>query len=86
MRTEDLTAPKAHPRAADRPALLELGIVHPDARIDREDGWSARGLHVVADDAGALAAGRHRPRIRVGQRDLLVGSCPDRFLHRPELL
>ena len=32
-----------------------------------------RGLHVVADDAGAPATGGHRARIRIGQRDLLVG-------------
>jgi transposase len=30
------------------------------------------GLHVVADDPGVLAARRHRTRIRIGQRDLLV--------------
>jgi hypothetical protein len=26
-----------------------------------------RRLHVVADDTGAAAAGRHRPGIRIGQ-------------------
>ena len=30
------------------------------------------GLHIVADDSGVLAAGCHRTRIRVSQRDLLV--------------
>jgi hypothetical protein len=30
------------------------------------------GLHIVANDSGVLAARCHRPRIRVGQRDLLV--------------
>jgi hypothetical protein len=29
-------------------------------------------LHVVADDPAAFAAGRHRARIGIGQRDLLV--------------
>jgi hypothetical protein len=28
---------------ADAPALLQLGITHPDARIDREDARSAKG-------------------------------------------
>ena len=35
-----------------------------------------RGLHVVADDAGAAATGGHRARIRISQRDLPVGGCP----------
>jgi hypothetical protein len=30
-------------------------------------------LYVVADHAGATAARRHRARIRIRQRDLLVG-------------
>src|SRR5947207_13702917 len=30
-------------------------------------------LHVVADDAGTAAAGRHRTAVGIGQRDLLVG-------------
>ena len=32
------------------------------------------GLHVVAHDTGAAAAGRHRARIGIGQRDLLIGA------------
>ena len=40
-----------------------------------------RDLHVVADDAGPLAAGRHRARVRVRQRDLPVGCCFDRSFH-----
>ena len=32
-----------------------------------------RGLHVVADNPGAFAAGRHRPRVGIGKRDLLIG-------------
>jgi len=31
-----------------------------------------RALHIVADHPAALAAGRHRTRIGIGQRDLLV--------------
>src|SRR6516225_3128148 len=42
-------------------------------------------LHVVADDPSALAAGRHRARIWVGQRDLPVRCSADHLLHRPEL-
>src|ERR1700732_3881093 len=33
----------------------------------------ARDLHVVADDAGAAAARRHRTAVWIGQRDLLIG-------------
>jgi hypothetical protein len=35
-------------------------------RIDRD-------LDIVADHAGAAAAGRHRAAIRIGERDLLIG-------------
>jgi hypothetical protein len=38
-------------------------------------------LHIVADSGGAFAAGRHRPGVGVGQRDLLVGRILDRLLH-----
>ena len=44
------------------------------------------GLHVVADDPGALAAGRHRTRIGIGQRDLLVGRRQHARFHLLELL
>ena len=40
-----------------------------------------RGLHVVADNPGVLAARCHRTRIRIGQRDLLVLA-----LHRLALI
>jgi hypothetical protein len=33
-----------------------------------------RDLHVVADDAGASAARRHRARVGIGERDLLIGA------------
>ena len=42
-------------------------------------------LHVVADHAGAFAVGRHGPRVRVGQRDLMVGRFRNRSLHRLKL-
>jgi hypothetical protein len=48
------------------PAILQLGLVHPDARIDREDGRTALGrLQRQAIKAGHLAP---RPDVR----DLLV--------------
>jgi hypothetical protein len=57
MRTEDLIAP-----AEDRPAVLQLGIAHPDPRIDREDGRTARSrLQRRAIAAGHLAP---RPGVR----------------------
>jgi len=40
---------------------------HVMLRIDRR-------LHVVADHAGAAAAGGHRARVGVGQGDLAVGG------------
>ncbi|MCP1550264.1 hypothetical protein J2W76_003509 [Methylorubrum zatmanii] len=36
-----------------------------------------RSLDVVADQAGALAAGRHGARVGIGQRDLAVGCSLD---------
>jgi hypothetical protein len=38
-------------------------------------------LHIVADHAGSAPAGGHGPRIRIGQRDLLVGRVLNRLLH-----
>ncbi|MDR6290847.1 hypothetical protein E9232_003373 [Inquilinus ginsengisoli] len=44
------------------PALLQLGIGHPDARIDRDDGRTAKGrLQRQAMKDGHLAP---RPRVR----------------------
>ena len=45
-----------------------------------------RGLHIVADDSGVLAARRHRTRIRVSQRDLLVLALHHLGIDRTELL
>jgi len=70
MWTEDLTAPEAP--AADRPAVLQLGIAHPDARIDREDGRTARGRL----QRQAIAAGHLAPR--PGLRHQLVVTEPGR--------
>ena len=39
---------------------------------------------LVADDAGALAAGRHRPGVGIGQGNLLVGRCIHLPSHLPE--
>jgi len=33
-----------------------------------------RRLDVVANDAAMVASGRHGPRVRIGKRDLLIGS------------
>ncbi len=61
MQHQDLTPP-AERAAADRPAVLQLGIAHPDTRIDREEGRSARGrLQRLAIAAGHLAP---RPGVR----------------------
>ncbi|MGL4960609.1 MAG: hypothetical protein ACRC67_05210 [Inquilinus sp.] len=61
MQHQDLTPP-AEPPAAERRALLQLGIAHPGARIDREDGRTARGrLQRRAIAAGHLAP---RPGVR----------------------
>lgn len=61
MQHQDLTPPAGRP-AADRPAVLQLGIAHPDARIDREDGRTALGrLQRRAIEAGHLTP---RPGVR----------------------
>jgi hypothetical protein len=41
-------------------------------------------LHIVADNARALAAGRHRAGIGIGQRDLFVGRCLNLLANFPE--
>ena len=43
-------------------------LMHDDQMMVGLDG----NLDVVANDAGTAAAGRHRTRIGIGQRDLLV--------------
>ena len=59
MQHQDLTPPAERP-ASDRPAILQLqlGIAHLDARIDREDGRTARGRR----QGQAIAAGHLAPR------------------------
>ena len=41
-------------------------------------------LHIVADNAGALAAGRHRAGVGIGQRDLFVGRGLNLLTNLPE--
>lgn len=49
--------------------MAEIGhFVRDDQVVLGVDG----DLHVVADDAGAFAAGRHCASIWIGQRDLLI--------------
>ncbi|WP_342242266.1 hypothetical protein [Inquilinus sp. OTU3971] len=68
MRSNDATVP------ADSAAILQLGVAHPDARIDREDGRTARGrLQRQAMRAGHLAT-------RPGVRDQLVVTEPGRAM------
>ena len=58
----------------DAPALLQLGIPHPDARIDREDGRSATGrLQRQAVKDGHLAP-------RPGVKDQFVVTALGRAL------
>jgi hypothetical protein len=42
-------------------------------------------LHIVADDAGATPARRHRATIRIGERDLLIGRGEHLLLVSREL-
>jgi hypothetical protein len=71
MQHQDLTAP-AQRTAVDRPAVLRVGIAHPDARIDREDGRSVLGRL----QRQAIAAGHMAPR--PGVRRQLVVTVHDR--------
>ncbi|MGF6227726.1 hypothetical protein QFZ27_001681 [Inquilinus ginsengisoli] len=64
MRDDD-AKPRRH-GAGSSAAILQLGVAHPDARIDREDGRTARGrLQRQAMRAGHLAT-------KPGVRDQLV--------------
>jgi hypothetical protein len=42
------------------------------ARTDYDCDSGQLGLHVVPDDSSVFAARRHRARVRIGQRNLLV--------------
>ena len=81
MRTEDVITPEAQPPAADRPALLQLGIAHSDARIDREDGRTARGRL----QRQALAAGHLAPRPGV-RHQLVITKLGRVVLERAEMM
>ena len=68
--------------------VSKLAPVGPDVGhvMDDDDvvfGIDGR-LHVVADNSGVLAAGRHRSRIRIGQRDLLVRASLQLGIDRVE--
>ena len=67
------------------PHRQQLGAVVADiGHLVRHDEM-VLGLHrhldVVADNAGALAAGGHGAGIRIGERDLLVGRGLHLLLH-----
>jgi hypothetical protein len=78
--------------AAGIPGLLchlrELGAVISDIGYRmRDDQVVLRidcSLHIVADNASTLPAGRHRARIGVGKRDLPVRCSADHLLNRAE--
>ena len=66
-----------------RAVVADIGhLVRDDQMMLGVDGH----LDVVADDAGALAAGGHRTGIRIGQGDLLVGCGLDLPSHLFERL
>jgi hypothetical protein len=61
-----------------RPVAANIGdLVRDDQMVLGIDGH----LDIVADDAGALAAGRHRPGVGIGQGDLSVRRSLDLLAH-----
>ena len=61
-----------------RPVAADIGdLVRDDQMVLGIDGH----LNIVADDAGALAAGRHRPGVGIGQGNLFVGRGFDLSVH-----
>ena len=61
-----------------RPVAANIGdLVGHDQMVLGVDGH----LDIVADDAGALAAGRHRPGVGIDQRDLFVRRGLDLLAH-----
>lgn len=60
-------------------AIVALGdnLVSDDKMMFGVDG----SLQVIADNARPTAAAVHRARIRVGERDLMVGNCFDLAFH-----
>jgi hypothetical protein len=66
------------PEFVETPALLQLRITHPDARIDREVGRSAKGrLQLRAVTDGHLAkrpAVRNQFVVTAAGRALLAGA------------
>ena len=66
-----------------RPVAADVGdLVRDDQMVLGIDGH----LNIVADDTGALAAGRHRTGIGIGQGDLFVGRGFDLSAHLLERL
>ena len=64
-----------------RPIAADVGdLVRDDQMVLGIDGH----LDIVADDTGALAAGRHRPGLGIGQGDLFVRCGLDLLAHLPE--
>ena len=64
-----------------RPIAADIGhVMGDDQMVLGIDG----DLHIVADNASALAAGRHRAGIGIGQGDLFVGRGLDLLTNLPE--
>jgi SOS response associated peptidase (SRAP) len=63
--------------------MAEIGhfVRHDQVVLDAN-----RGLHIVADDAGAFAAGRHCASIWIGQRDLPIRRGLNGDLHLSQVL
>jgi hypothetical protein len=64
-----------------RPIVADIGhLMRDDQMVLGIDG----DLHIVADNASALAAGRHRAGVGIGQRDLFVGRGLNLLANLPE--
>ncbi len=63
--------------------MADIGhLVRHDQVVLDVDG----GLHIVADNAGAFAAGRHCASIWISQRDLPIRRCLNDDLHLSQVL
>jgi len=80
MQHRDL-APPAERAPADHPAVLQLGIAHPDVRIDHEDGRTAHSRL----QRRAIAAGHLPRRPGVPARACEDRHPPDRLRHTLKL-
>ena len=70
-RIRELRAIRAHIRYLVRDDQMVLGV--------------DRRLHIVADDAGAAPAGRHRAAVGIGERNLLIGRGQNLLLDSRQL-